>query len=480
MKPINYLLVVTLLYAICAASCSKFENYNTLDDDDDAPLDTSVVHTYPAPSGIELSDQYTVEVNGNPVDLYIGSVGEHKNNPEFYGGDYAFGNFDFSGSVTVSITTAKTLANLKIQPLSLGITPVVSGNTITFTLEKPAKISIEPDGKNEPLLLFANALEVDPPQPGDPNVVYFGPGIHNPPGNVLNINSNQTLYLAGGAVLRAGITIQGSNIRVAGRGLLDCNPWGHTAGPSGRYPLFVKSSADVEIEGITIWGAWGWSIPIGMSESVTVSNVKICGARVWNDDGIDICSSSDVTISDCFIRSDDDCIAIKGFTWGGANRDVSDITIKDCTLWCDRARAILIGHESRAAFMENITLENIDIIHYGFSPIVVEPINEMTIRNVEFDDIRLNGEGQTNEFIRVRTTANIYANNTVNGHVNSISFNAVNLTNNGGAKITVHGSAGHVIDDVVFNDVMRNGTFLNISSSGVSVNGYVTNISFTP
>jgi hypothetical protein len=45
---------------------------------------------------------------------------------------------------------------------------------------KPGKIALTTNDKtNNPLFLFVNALEVNPPQQGSPGVTYFGPGIHN-------------------------------------------------------------------------------------------------------------------------------------------------------------------------------------------------------------------------------------------------------------------------------------------------------------
>ena len=110
--------------------------------------------------------------------------------------------------------------------------------------------------------------------------------------------------------------------------------------------------------------------PIGRSfrhtaSNVTVRNVKICNSRVQNDDGINPCNSQDVLITDCFIRSDDDCVALKGLNFReGTNNNVERITVENSILWCDRARIFLLGHESRAEFMRDVTLRNLDIMHF--------------------------------------------------------------------------------------------------------------------
>jgi polygalacturonase len=45
--------------------------------------------------------------------------------------------------------------------------------------------------------------------------------------------------------------------------------------------------------------------------NVNVRGANIVGWRCWND-GVDIVSSQSVVVEDMFIRSDDDCIAVKG------------------------------------------------------------------------------------------------------------------------------------------------------------------------
>ena len=51
-------------------------------------------------------------------------------------------------------------------------------------------------------------------------------------------------------------------------------------------------------------------------------------------------------------------------------------------LWCDRARIFLLGHESRAPFMRDITLRNLDIIHFTMTPFLFEPGEEMRLEDV--------------------------------------------------------------------------------------------------
>ncbi|MBN1418808.1 MAG: endo-polygalacturonase, partial [Planctomycetes bacterium] len=326
----------------------------------------SEVVAYPAPAGEALSTDYEVLAGGKRIDVYAARVLD----PPFagkqwdYGGPYSFANFDMDGPVEVRITSKRSLQKVVIRPASSGIRATPDGDrTIVIALDRPRKLSIEPDGRKGPLLLFANPIETDVPKPDDPGVIFFGPGIHEP--DRIEIRSGQTLYLAGGAVVKAEVLARGERIRIRGRGILDGSKWQWRKGPVGNL-IAIRDASDVEVSGITLRGSSHWTIVPSKSRRVTIRNVKLCNSRVQNDDGINPCNSQDVLITDCFIRSDDDCVALKGLDATGGN--VERITVEGSILWCDRARIFLLGHESRAPFMRNITLRNLDIIHFTMTP----------------------------------------------------------------------------------------------------------------
>ena len=280
------------------------------------------VVTYPAPAGETLSADYEVQVAGRKVDAYMARVLD----PPFasrqwdHGGSYSFASFDMSGRVVVRIVSKRSLRNVVIRPRSSEIQPTLEDDhALSLTLDRPCKLSVEPDGKKGPLLLFANPMETEAPKPGDKGVVYFGPGVHKPEKIVLQ--SDQTLYLAGGAVVKAEVLVKGTNIRICGRGILDGSDWEWRTGPVGNL-IAIRNSTDVEANGITLRGSSHWTIVLKNSQRVTVRNVKLCNSRVQNDDGINPCNSQDVLVTDCFIRSDDDCIALKGLDFSAANSNV--------------------------------------------------------------------------------------------------------------------------------------------------------------
>ncbi len=439
------------------------------------------VVTYPAPAGEVLSGAYKVEAGGQKVDVYAARVLD----PPFagkeydYGGPYSFANFDMTGSVAVRITSERSLRDTVVRPVSAPVRmTVVDDHTLSLALDRPCKFSVEPDGKKGPLLLFANPLETAAPKPGDPNVIYFGPGVHKP--EKITLKNNQTLYLAGGAVVKAEVLAEGSNIRIRGRGILDGSDWEWRKGPIGNL-IAIRNATDVEVRDITLRGSSHWTIVPKNSRRVTIRNVKLCNSRVQNDDGINPCNSQDVLITDCFIRSDDDCVALKGLDFTGSNSNVERITVENSILWCDRARIFLLGHESRAAFMRDITLRNLDIIHFSMTAFLLEPGEDMRLEDVTAQDIRIHSEGQR-EFIRLRPVVNQYMHKKVPGFIQGVRFKNVTIEGKPGEYLVqVQGAdAEHNVQDVTFENVSILGEKLAQTSSRVQVGENTKDIRFVP
>jgi len=353
---------------------------------------------YPAPEGEVLSPDYTVEVNGRPAPVYTIQSQWHDRK-------YSTAYFDFSGMVTVKIKpnaatlkTTEALEGLAIRPAKYGIGAKIANGEATFTTDKHFDISFEPTGQNSPLHLFSSPIEVNPPKQSDPNVVYFGPGIHKP--TRIDLTAGQTLYIAGGAIVKSAVTSTGDNIRIMGRGILCGNDWPHSQGPTARM-VWPMDGRNILIEDIIIRGAWNWTVAPSRCDQVLVRNLRICGSRCGNDDGIDPCNSSNVTIRNCFIHTDDDGIAIKGTAVTGQNpKAAENIVVEDCTFWIDFANVFRIGAESRATGMRNIVARNIDVIHFpNRAPVdifYVHPMNNMPLENLFFENFRINGEEPLN------------------------------------------------------------------------------------
>jgi len=434
---------------------------------------SGILVTYPAPQGAILSNDYTVKAGGQSIAVYRG---------EGYL-PYSFAYFDFSGSAQIEITSVvRSLSAYAVRPESKGIVPSVNGNIMTFTLtSSPCHLSIEPDAKNGPLLLFANPIQQNPPIQGAPGVVYFGPGLHTP--NVINLSDNQTLYIAGSAVVQGAVIAQGANIKICGRGILDGFPWPWQQGPTGGTvdPMILcRNCTNMSIEGIIVKDSWRWNIGFYSSSYVNIQNLKIVANRCENEDGIDLLNAQHFTISDCFIRTDDDCIALL-VQWTAVPTE--DITATRCVLWTDRANIWRLGSGWQglgvpAPPMNTLLFTDIDVLHYdkNYNPVARLGANkDQPLENVRFENIRINREGQS-PLWEVMPSPN------TNSPIRNCYFKDIFVTGNSGGtlgNILVSGpDAGTSVSDVTFENFVRHGQITLRTSPGVSVGSNTYNIVF--
>ncbi len=307
-------------------------------------------------------------------------------------GEASFVSFDIKGPVTVSVAVEGGARSAKILPSSSGIKPVISGNRISFTISKPSQLTLEVNGDwMNSLHLFANQLEEDVPRADDPNVIYFGPGVHIIP--PLQVGSGKTVYVAEGAFVygKLGPTqtegpviwLNGSNITLRGRGVID----GSLFTKDNRAGNLVKvTGSNIRVEGVILRDSSNWNLPIVQSRQVEIENVKIVGSRD-NSDGIDIVNSQGVTISDGFIRTFDDLVVVKTLFQGAES---SDIKVKHMVLWNEVAHALSIGAEVRAN-VEDVHFSDCDIIHDKGREWLLRIFNTDagTVSHVTFENIRI-------------------------------------------------------------------------------------------
>jgi len=430
------------------------------------------------------SEDYEVWINGTKAIVYVARVQDSPWEKERtrldFGGNYSFTSFDMDKPVEVKIkSTNKTLDHTILRPERVNVKNLKKSSTeLSFIIEKPSQIIVEPDGKNGPLLLFANSKDDFVPDLNDPNLIYFGPGIHHPDTALIKVGSNQTLYLAEGAILKAGVRVQGDNVTICGRGIICGNEF--VWGKFSRNLILIEKSNNVVVKDVILRGGASWTMPVRHSRNVVVDNVKIVGGRAQNDDGINPCNSQDVLIKNCFIRTDDDCIAAKGTTYlPDTENNVERITVENSILWCDRARIFLLGHESRAEYMRDMVFRNLDIVHFSMTAFLLEPGEDMRLENIVFDNIRIYGEGQA-ELIRLKPVVNQYMRKKVPGYINNITFKNISVTDKEGPyKIQLIGAdKQYTVSNVIFDGVSVLNQKVTKEYGSLEMGDFVSNVEF--
>jgi polygalacturonase len=133
------------------------------------------------------------------------------------------------------------------------------------------------------------------------------------------------------------------------------------AAPSLR-PSFIRTmeSRNILIEGIHIVGSPMWVIHILYSQNVVIRDLIIETFPGVNTDGMDIDSSQDVLISNCYLDTGDDAICLKsGKDADGlrVNRPTANVAITNCTVHHGHG-AVVLGSETSGGF-HNIVASNI-------------------------------------------------------------------------------------------------------------------------
>ena len=393
-------------------------------------------------------DDYRVFINGTEVKLSTARVSAVPFNRRWPGHQRQLDQTEVIQFL--SLATDETLSfeiipqtpfeSIKIRPRSLGIIPTIENGTIKFTLDKPAYFTVEPYGRNRALHIFADPMPVYNVNTSSSDVLYFGAGEHDV--GLIELQSNQTLFIDEGAVVYACVrAIDAENIKILGRGILDnsknkekilfeASAENNTEAVNNairEHTVQIEYCKNIEIDGITIRDSLVYNIrPIGC-ENLTVKNVKIIGCWRYNSDGIDMHNCVNVHISDCFIRTFDDSICIKGFDCyydgdveaavhaamyrNGKSYDVfKNVVVENCVIWNDWGKALEIGAETRAEEICNVTFRACDLIHLTGPALDCANVDYADVHDIAFSDINVEADEIIPRSLIQKNNAQVYQN----------------------------------------------------------------------
>ena len=356
----------------------------------------TVIHI--VPHDIPESDNYTVWVNDSMV--FTGQAGNTRH------GLYSFSTFDFHGKVNIKVHSDIIIQSLDILPSIKRIAYTQPNeNTVEFSLQDPGMITLKiNESRHHALHLLTSSPETEKPDPLDPDVHYYeGPKTYDV--GVLELHDDQTLYIDAGAVLKGMVLVKDAkNVKIRGRGMID----GSLNDVEGNYPkgeapwrlIYMLRSEDIEIEGITLFNSLRWTIHSYSCRGMDIDNIRILN---WNlgSDGTDISSSQNVSISNSFYRTNDDCIVIKATSFAEnaffpnapvENMNVKNIHIEGNTLWnINWGNVFEIGYELRCDTVSNITYKDCDVLMQGSRGAVfsIHNTDRAIVDGVLYENIRV-------------------------------------------------------------------------------------------
>ncbi|MFF5138741.1 glycosyl hydrolase family 28 protein [Streptomyces sp. NPDC013157] len=421
--------------------------------------------TYPRPATMPTNTGFRVRVRTAPdgdwqtLDIWrpqLEEINATTGSGKVYSTSMVY--FDFRGSVEIEVTYLKGgTTKARIRPDALGITPELGGDTLVFTLDEPRDVVVQiNDEIFDCLHVVTNHVDCDPPSPDDPDVIYFGPGVHSVPGNVLTVPSGKTVYLAGGAVLTAQVYFKDvERAGLTGRGVLYNNPGG---------AILSEGSRNIRVEDVIILNPAGYAGTFAESRNVHVKNARAFSSK-GNGDGFDVFSSTGVTFDGCFMRNSDDCIAIYCHRWNYYG-DTRDVTVQNCTLWADVAHPINVGtHGNTDApeTIENLLIRNIDVLDHREPQmnyqgcIALNPGDSNLIKNVRIEDVRIE-DFRWGQVIYMKVMFNPKYNTSVGRGIQDVYVK--NLTYTGtraNPSLFLGYDADHAITNVTFENLVING-----------------------
>ena len=380
---------------------------------------------YPVTPVDPVCEDYTVKINGKTAATNTARVSAVPFNRRWPGHQrdisqsepIQFLSLETDEPLCFEITPSHPFEEVKIRPKSLGVEPVIEGGKIKFTLPRPAYFTVEAYGRNRALHVFADPVSDYKVAKNSADVIYFGAGEHDV--GVIELQSNQTLYLDEGAVVYARVqATDAENIKILGRGILDnsknkeqilfeANEENNRAAVNNakrEYSFHLQYCKNVVIDGITVRDSLVYNIRPVACENLSIRNVKIIGCWRYNSDGIDMHNCLNVHIRNCFVRTYDDCICVKGFDCfyngniaeavkramyrGGRSYDVfKNVLVENCVLWNDWGKCLEIGAETKAEEICDVVFRDCEIIHATHVPLDCMNVDYADVHDVLFENI---------------------------------------------------------------------------------------------
>lgn len=373
-------------------------------------------------------------------------------NPKY---DYAHFSMSKGSAVfTITLPLGTVINNYNISPEKLDVPASIKGNQLQFSLSKDEYLIIKINALKE-LVIAADAEEQDVPSASGKGIfnvsnkkynadrsgvtlttpalqqaindasayhngiVYIPAGVYNI-GN-LNLKSNMSMYLEGGAVLYFGGSVKdyrvnarkisqnrnitwwlytdsGSHdIKIYGRGTLDGNgKYSTKVNNLGNHILAIFQTQRFLLDGLIIRDSGAWGIIPTRSKDITFKNFKIFNRLdMGENDGMDVIESENVLVKHGIGIALDDPFSTK--TWDqntdlcrnwpgspqpqhhiifddllswtycyafkigqGVMQPQTDISFKNCVCY-DAAVAIGIHHKWGTAYVNEVKFDHIDV-----------------------------------------------------------------------------------------------------------------------
>ena len=368
---------------------------------------------------LEKSTKYSVTCNGTERVVY--------HTDSF---DYVVVVDNEAYDLEISIHTP--YEKLEIRPSSFVIVPSVKGETVHIHLDEPRKFTVETDGGLHDALFVLCSHRIE--KPADTTICFEKGKVYNV--GVLTLKSNDTVYIEEGAVVSGCVYADHcDNISIVGNGIINGACWHLPDSNAHRFFIYAKWCNNVLLKGFTAVDGPSWHVVPAACDHVVIDDMNIM-SRIVTGDGIDITSSQDVEVKNCFIRSTDDSICIKSqrlFEDPSTVRDVTKVRVHNNVIWnAEPGNAIELGYALQSE-IHDLVFEDCDIIHcqyegnMGGAAISIHQADGGHVHDIHYKNIRVEQAEQKLFDIKVMLCS--YTEQLAKGEINDIYFDNIQVLN---------------------------------------------------
>lgn len=391
--------------------------------------------------------------------------------------------FPVEGKSELIIESETEIKSAVIRPISKNIPFEIKDGKIYVSTDGPVKLSVEINGSSENnLAILTHSLEREKMPENDGHCIILKK-TDEYTGTLKVAEDNTTIYIEDGAVLNGNIYAENcKDLTICGFGRICMEQYSYEMRKDFARSIDICHCTNVRICDIIIDDSNDWSMRINGCDNVDINNVKIFGCR-GNSDGIDVCGSRNVTVSDIFTRVWDDSFVVKALDTGNAE----NILFKDSVLWNDFARPIEVGVELRADEVKNIRFENIDILHSttGYPIMGIHHGDHARVSGIVFDNIRIEDTPGAQLF-DMRITDSVWNRDDKMGDIRDITFSNIKYIGTGDNGILLSESRiegfdkEHDIQNIKFENIEIMGRAVKTAKElGLDIRQHVSNVSIT-
>ncbi len=257
----------------------------------------------------------------------------------------------------------------------------------------------------------------------------------------------------------AGRNLQ--NIAIRGRGTIDGQGTNFKYKEGARPKnIYLEGCSDVLIEGVRMRSAGSWMQHYRRCDRLTIRDIAVFNHVSYNNDGLNIDSCRDVTITGCSVDSDDDAIVLKSLSVNPCE----NVTISDCIV-SSHCNSIKMGTESGGGF-QNVTITNCTICSPRYSQVIygrqrglagvaLEIVDGGTLDRVAISNLTIKGVTSP-IFMRLGNRARLYEKDQPRpgvGKFRNVTISNVVATDCSEIGCSITGLPEHTIENVTLSNI---------------------------